>query len=419
MIPRGICRRVKSFLMPQQKPLFSETSADSTIPSKPASTSLVIAGKLLGPEQKLFNQLLAKISKHQQSLLNLQTMLEAHRLVCIEKMEPLEQQSRLLHKQMAVYLDERLQQPKGLTKGIRAALGDMVLGLVSDLLDTPEEDAHMHVLLKRYAPADEADWEEALNAALEGKSPKHPASGPDSDDFNDSAESAADAWQRIQQEIDQQEESREASRQTRRKKSAKQQQAEEELLDAGKALQSIYRKLASALHPDRELDAQERVRKTALMVQVNGAYERSDLLALLQLQLQVEQVDSRAVAGMADEKLRTFNRALKAQAQSLQNEVLQLEARMRQAFGIAYGPVTPASLDMALRYQASQIKELIAQMHSEIRLVQDDRELKIWIKKQQAMACDDFDMSGEVEALLDAMLHSTTSQARRKGTRKS
>lgn len=408
--------------MPRQNSLFPETSADSTSPFKPASTSLVIAGKLLGPEQKLFNQLLAKISKHQQNLLSLQTMLEAHRLVCIEKMEPLERQSRLLHKQMAVYLDERLQQPKGLTKGLRTALGDMVYGLVTDLVGMPEEDAHVRVLLQRYAPADEADWAESLNAALEGKSPKQPASGPGADEFvnaADSEESAADAWQRIQQEIDQQEESREAARKLRRKKSAKQQQVEEELLDAGKALQSIYRKLASALHPDRELDALERVRKTALMVQVNGAYERSDLLALLQLQLQVEQVDSRAVAGMADEKLRAFNRALKAQAQSLQNEVLQLEARMRQAFGIAYGPVTPASLDMALRYQASQTNELIVHMQSEIRLVQDDRELKIWIKNQQAMARDDFDMSGEVEALLEAMLHSTTSQARRKGTRKS
>lgn len=401
--------------MTQQKPLFSETSGDSTLASQAASTSLVIAGKLLGPEQKLFNQLLAKISKHQQSLLNLQTLLEAHRLVCIEKMEPLEQQSRLLHKQMAFFLDQRLEQPKSLTKSMRAALEEMIYGLLLDLVDTPAEDAQVLVLLHRYMPADDAKRMAAINAAaLQGEASQQPgADGSDSP--ADAAESAADAWQKMQDEIDRHEENREASRQSRRKKTAKQQQAEEELLDAGKALQSIYRKLASALHPDRELDAQERLRKTALMVQVNGAYERSDLLALLQLQLQVEQVDSHAVAGMADEKLRTFNRALKAQAQSLHNEVLQLEARMRQAFGIAYGPVTPASLDMALRHQASQIKELIAHMQSEIRLVQDDRELKIWIKSQQAMAHDDFVMSGEVEALLEAMLQSTTSQTRRKG----
>jgi hypothetical protein len=42
--------------------------------------------------------------------------------------------------------------------------------------------------------------------------------------------------------------------------------------------------LASALHPDRQTDAQQREVKTGLMQQANQAYARSDLLALLALQ---------------------------------------------------------------------------------------------------------------------------------------
>ncbi|WP_341888453.1 hypothetical protein [Variovorax sp. YR752] len=46
-------------------------------------------------------------------------------------------------------------------------------------------------------------------------------------------------------------------------------------------MRDIFRKLASALHPDRETDAQQRKVKTALMQKANQAYAANDLLALL------------------------------------------------------------------------------------------------------------------------------------------
>jgi hypothetical protein len=57
------------------------------------------------------------------------------------------------------------------------------------------------------------------------------------------------------------------------------------------SVRDIFRKLTSQLHPDREPDAAERARKTALMQRVNVAYAANDLLALLELQLEVEQID--------------------------------------------------------------------------------------------------------------------------------
>ena len=52
-------------------------------------------------------------------------------------------------------------------------------------------------------------------------------------------------------------------------------------LEASQSVRDVYRKLVSALHPDREADGAERERKTALMQRANQAYERNDLLELL------------------------------------------------------------------------------------------------------------------------------------------
>ncbi len=47
----------------------------------------------------------------------------------------------------------------------------------------------------------------------------------------------------------------------------------------------------AVLHPDREPDEAERVRKTELMQRVNEAYSKKDLLQLVALQLEIEQID--------------------------------------------------------------------------------------------------------------------------------
>jgi len=64
--------------------------------------------------------------------------------------------------------------------------------------------------------------------------------------------------------------------------------------NATQSIREIFRKLASALHPDRETDRKGREVKTALMLQVNRAYAGNDLLTLLELQ--IEQVDASHIA---------------------------------------------------------------------------------------------------------------------------
>jgi len=90
---------------------------------------------------------------------------------------------------------------------------------------------------------------------------------------------------------------------------------------ASRAMREVFRKLASELHPDREPDPDERVRKTVLMQRVNQAYAAGDLLALLELQLSIEQIDASTLAGIAQDRLAHYNHVLEAQLQSLQDEL--------------------------------------------------------------------------------------------------
>ena len=106
-----------------------------------------------------------------------------------------------------------------------------------------------------------------------------------------------------------------------RKKTTREIRQEEELAKGSQSVREIYRKLASALHPDRETDEAERKRKTALMQRVNHAYAANDLLGLLELQLEIEQIDSDHLSNLPQERIKHYNRILAEQVNELEEEI--------------------------------------------------------------------------------------------------
>src|SRR5260370_34474944 len=89
------------------------------------------------------------------------------------------------------------------------------------------------------------------------------------------------------------------ARRAKRKKTPRQLAAEAreqvEQAELSLSIREVYRKLASALHPDREPDPQERERKTPLMPRANQPDGKNSLLQLLQLQLELEYIDQSAI----------------------------------------------------------------------------------------------------------------------------
>lgn len=146
-------------------------------------------------------------------------------------------------------------------------------------------------------------------------------------------------------------------------------------------MRAVYRKLASELHPDRELDPDERVRKTALMQRVNQAYEAGDLLALLELQLEVEQLDAGALAGLARSRLMHYNLVLAEQLARLEEELVEVTLPFAR---VQPGPVprnfSPATVSRTLDADLKEMKAILRELKQDVVRFRDVDYLKASIR---------------------------------------
>lgn len=90
---------------------------------------------------------------------------------------------------------------------------------------------------------------------------------------------------------------------------------------AEQSLKTVYLKIASIIHPDREKDESKKIEKTEMLQHANAAYEKQDLFYLLKLQIQVEQNRGEAQKGLSNEQLKFYKLALDAQKQQLDSQI--------------------------------------------------------------------------------------------------
>lgn len=158
------------------------------------------------------------------------------------------------------------------------------------------------------------------------------------------------------------------------------QQADEAKLK--QSIREIYRKLASALHPDRETDVAEHVRKTALMQRANTAYAANDLLGLLELQLEVAQIDQAGLANLDDDRIKQYNRILTDQVAEVADELEALEDSVAIDTGFAPGELrTPKAMLKALRADIADMREAVKFMEINLAEVAEIKSLKRWLQE--------------------------------------
>lgn len=179
-----------------------------------------------------------------------------------------------------------------------------------------------------------------------------------------------------------------AEHKAKRKKSAKQIAKEEkqqaEAQQISQSIREVYRKLASALHPDREPDPQERERKTALMQRVNQAYEKNNLLQLLELQLELEHIDQGHLNNLGEERLAHYNKILKEQIYGLDDEINHVEGDFRRRFGIdPFVQLSPASIMRHLATDIALTQQAIRDTKKDLADLQDIKKAKAWLKKMR------------------------------------
>ncbi len=364
----------------RQAPLFSDAAAPAPAASK--DLSLQIKAPKLAPAQLRFNKLLEKIELLTEKLAQTQTMVDTFRPVYHSTLQPLKAQYSAALRDTALWLDRRLQQ-KGLTPAMLRDVKAIACALSEDLALAGDEE--MHTLHDRHSPQSLADKQKA--AADDIQDMVQRMTGVDISDLSDGS-STQDVlhagMQRIRQQMLDEQADKEAKAQIRKAskpRSAAQKKALDDQQDAQGALRTIYRQLASALHPDREPDALERARKTEWMGQANAAYERRDLMTLLTLQLRCEQIDASAISRLSAEKMKSLTLLLKEQAAALEGDLHAAMHQVQQEFELSpFTPVTAAGLTYDLDAQARGIADMLADMQDDLQHMQTDAGLKRWVK---------------------------------------
>lgn len=351
-------------------------------------------GRKLSPAQQSFNKLLSRIHNVTVMLQELDVRVNKFQAPHQQAMAALQKQADLQLKAMLLLLHGHLQ-TRHVTKAQRRDLSQLVAGLLlqAEHLQDPELLALMD---QYYSQEEQAQWaaddEEDIQALRNLVRATFAADEqPDLPDDPDALMSLLMQRTALNAARDgaPQEAQDQPTRRSRRKNTRQQQaaeQAEQEQLDAKATMRTLYRQLASALHPDRESDPQERARKTELMSQANAAYERQDLATLLKLQLQTTALDAEAISRMADEKIRAMSTLLKQQLATLEAELRQSEHRASHSLGILVSAkYDDQVIKRQLQMQQEDLEHSLKLMQADLDRLSDPTEIKDWLKKQRRM----------------------------------
>ncbi|RQR66921.1 molecular chaperone DnaJ [Burkholderia sp. Bp9126] len=366
--------------------------------SRPVSIASGSGKTVLSKGQKAFNALIKQIEKRRKRLSAWEHVMPAFQKRYVDELLPLERAWTDLRTTMAFRLDEASSR-KGLTKAEQRTISTLIASLAGDLLDG-NADAQLKAIYNRHGGTD-YDVEMAAEFATM-KAELEAMLGVELDDDLD-MRAHDEVLQHVRAKLEQQQareeankrarEARRAERQKSAKQLAKESQQQAEQVELSQSIRDVYRKLASALHPDREPDPLERERKTALMQRVNQAYDKNDLLKLLELQLELEHIDQHAINQISEDRLKHYNKILKEQVAELDQEIRHVESHLRFAYGLSpYVEVSPDTVLLNLAREIVGREQDIRNLKEEMPLFDDVGSLKRWLKdlkrQQSAFATD-------------------------------
>ena len=341
----------------------------------------------LSKEQKAFNTLIKKIEEKRAKLAAWQAFIPAYQKKHASEYIPLVDTSQDLQIELVHCLD-RACDKKGLTSRERSMIHDLISRMAGELA-AERNDEELKNLYNKHSGSDfdkeEAESLDSLKSLLEE------VTGVDLGDDLDMSNPEeilmrAKAQMHEQQTRFEAEQQAHKESQTKRKKSAKEiakeskQQAEEAQIS--QSIRELYRKLASALHPDREPDPRERERKTLLMQRINEAYDKKNLLLLLELQLELEHIDQTTINNISVTRLKHYNKILKEQLNELENEIYTTEDMFKFQFDISpFGRMTPDTHMRNLAANIIRLQQAIRELKNDLLAFRDIKQLKALLKE--------------------------------------
>jgi len=365
----------------------------------PSSDSLRIVptreGPKLSADQKRFNYLTQQIAQSRKKLLAWKDNVLSFRQVYTETVVPLKAEGARETRLWLFKLDTLLSTGKW-SKSERTTANQIVTEAAGQLLDGDNNDQELKALFARHAGVDfETDRRNMLKSV---KDITEAVTGVDlgnDEDLNSKDEFIQRMRKSLEAQIQAQEAEAEAEAEAQAQRgyrgTATQKRAdqirlrrEQEAQLVSQSIREIYRKLASALHPDREPDEARRNEKTAMMQRVNQAYAANDLLSLLELQLEIEQIDAKHIANASARQLKHYNKILAEQLEELRDEIELEELRLKLEFGIDPGwKVNPAKLGDILKDLSYTARSELTLQQQITRMLNDVGATKRWLKEER------------------------------------
>ena len=341
--------------------------------------------------QDRFNQLLLRIEAATQALERLQAWSDRYRHAHMQLLYEAANQTAHLHKRLLLFLHERLQ-GDDLTAQQQRMARQQVRRLIAQL--TASSDAQIQALDEIYRD-DDAAHEAAQDSVVAAQRLREkmeaamgqPLHNPSLYQSPDEVLAAGmRQWQQQHVADEARKAAKRAARKAQRRTAAHPLQVPQHI-EAKSAIRTVYRQLASLLHPDREMDPQAQESKTRLMGEVNRAYERNDLTTLLRLQLQVAHVDPQHLARLSNEKLTAMSQLLKDQLAALQDDGWQLESQLKRELGLALdAPFSEEVWTQALHRIQADRRYALECLEADLERIQQGSELKRWLKAQALLA---------------------------------
>jgi hypothetical protein len=363
------------------------------MPSSTSTTVRIVSQKeqsTLSKAQKAFNKLIDKIGKQRNLLAEWQAAISLYRQKYDSKFRPL----LLLYNQRRrelVHALDRAYDDKALSKTDRAGISDIICTIAADLI-AEHGDETLKPIYNRHSNTDfDAEAENENKAFKAMVETMLDIDLGDDLDVSSREKMFAEVDAQIKRKLLEEEEQQQQADQERRgkrKKSAKESDKEARLQteeqNVSQSIREVFRKLASALHPDREQDPVEHQRKTALMQKVNVAYGNRDLLQLLELQLELEQIDQHAMNAVSEDRLKHYSKVLKEQSSDLQQEIDRITFSFKANYDFFPGDsVSPAMVTTLLQADIRGIQQQTAALKKDIAACQDIKSLKRMLKAYQ------------------------------------
>lgn len=352
--------------------------------------------KLLSPPQKEFNRLTSKISETREQITVLDEMGQRIKQRAALEMKPLVEKHQA-HRADTVRLLDRMFRHYKFSKTEARKLRHIILGMSLDLVEAGFED--LKEIFNFHSPDQDADAVHAEAEEVNMARMKEMACRMYDIEIDDDAD--VDTPEKLQAYLEQKLAEREAAEELAQKKkggraekpktaqqlkaeakrAAQEEKRKEEEKKISQSVRAVYMDLVKAFHPDREPDEAEKVRKTAILQRVTAAYEANDLLALLQLQLELERIDGDHLNELADDKLRYFNKSLSSQLEELKDQLWNLERQLAQLANIGhYGYFNPKQVEWEFDKNLREIKKEIKRIKQDLQILRDPEVLKDWLR---------------------------------------